>query len=77
MKYRVYRRTYERALVLFKPLSHKPGDWKVRPTLGEDTATVHELGGRTGRCADGSLGEPVARVGLRNGEGAVLVKSEP
>ncbi len=78
MKYRVYRRTYERALVLFKPLSHKPGDWKVRPTLGEETATTHDLGGAYRPLrADGSLGEPVARVSLRNGEGAVLVKSEP
>jgi hypothetical protein len=78
MKYRLYRRTYERAVVLFKPLSHKPGDWKVRPTLGDDTATDHDLGEpyRPLR-ADGSLGEPVTRVRLRNGEGAILVKSQP
>jgi hypothetical protein len=78
MKYRVYRRTYERAVVLFKPLSHKPGDWKVRPTLGDDTATSHELGAAYRPLrADGSLGESVTRVSLRNGEGAILIKSQP
>jgi hypothetical protein len=78
MKYRVYRRTYERALVLFKPLSHKPGDWKVRPTLGDDTATTHDLGGSYRPLrADGTLGEAVTRVSLRNGEGAILIKGQP
>jgi hypothetical protein len=75
MKYRVYRRTYERAVVLFKPLSHKPGDWKVRPTTGDDTATTHELGEAWRPLrADGTPGEAVPRVRLRNGEGAILVK---
>ena len=51
MEYRVYRRTYERAVVLFKPLSHKPGDWKVRPTLGDGRRRRRTTcGGRTGRC---------------------------
>jgi hypothetical protein len=78
MRCRVYQRTYERALVLFKPLSHKPGDWKVRPTLGDDTATTHDLGGTYRPLgADGTLGEPVTRVRLRNGEGAILVKGQP
>jgi hypothetical protein len=78
MKYRIYRRTYEHALVLFKPLSHKPGDWKMKPTLADGTATTHDLGGTYRPLrADGSLGESVTRVLLRNGEGAILIKNDP
>jgi hypothetical protein len=77
MKYRVYRRSYERAVVLYKPLSHKQGDWKTQPALGDETATTHDLGGTYRPLrADGSLGEPVTRVSLRNGEGAILMKAE-
>jgi hypothetical protein len=78
MKYRVYRRDYERAAVLYKPLAFKDGDWKTQAALGDETATGHDLG-RTYRPlrADGSLGESVTRVSLRNGEGAILVKNEP
>jgi hypothetical protein len=78
MKYRVYQRTYERALVLYKPLSHKKGDWKLKAGLGDETATTHDLGAvyRPLR-ADGSPGEPVTRVSLRNGEGVILVKERP
>jgi hypothetical protein len=78
MTYRVYRRAYERALVLYKPLSHKSGDWKTQAALGDETATEHDLGGTYRPLrADGSLGEPVTRVRLRNGEGAILVRGGP
>jgi len=51
MTYRVYQRAYERALVLYKPLMHKPGDWKTQAALGAETATEHDLGERTARYA--------------------------
>jgi hypothetical protein len=77
MKYRVYQRTYGTALVLYKPLSHKAGDWKVQSALGDETATIHDLKGTYRPLrADGTLGEPITRVSLRNGEGAILVKSQ-
>jgi hypothetical protein len=78
MKYRVYQRAYERALVLYKPLAHKEGDWKMPSALGDETATAHDLGGTYRPLrADGALGEPVTRVRLRNGEGAILIKGGP
>jgi hypothetical protein len=78
MKYRVYQRPYKRALMLYRPLAFKEGDWKTQAALGDETATSHELGGayRPVR-ADGSLGESINRVSLRNGEGAILMKCEP
>ena len=76
MTYRVYRRSYEKAVVLFKPLSHKKGDWKMRATTGNETATRHELGGSYRPLrADGTLGEPTTTVTLRNGEGAILLRN--
>jgi hypothetical protein len=78
MKYRVYRRAYERAVVLYKPLAFKDGDWKTQAALGDETATGHDLGGTYRPLrADGTLGEPVTRVSLRNGEGAILVGGAP
>jgi hypothetical protein len=74
MKYRVYRRRYEKALVMYKPLSHKSGDWKTLAALGPETATQHGLDGAYRPLnADGTLGEPVTSVSLRNGEGAILI----
>jgi hypothetical protein len=76
LTYKVYQRPYDKALVLFKPLSYARGV-KETPSAGDETATEHALG-RTYRPlrADGSLGEAVNSVRLRNGEGAVLVKTE-
>jgi hypothetical protein len=74
MKYRVYRRRYEKALVVYKPLSHKSGDWKTLAALGPETATRHDLDGTYRPLnADGTLGDPVSSVALRNGEGAILI----
>jgi hypothetical protein len=70
--YHVYARRYDHALVLYKPLSYgggRSGD------AGNETATWQSLGGTYRPLkADGTLGAPVTRVRLRNGEGAVLVK---
>jgi hypothetical protein len=72
---KVYQRPYQKALILYKPLSHARGA-KATATLGDDTATKHELGGSYRPLrADGTLGSAVTSVSLRNGEGAILVKS--
>ena len=40
------------------------------------TATTHDLGGTYRPLrADGTLGDPVTSVSLRNGEGAILVQA--
>ena len=76
LTYKVYRRPYEKALVLFKPLSYARGS-KETASSGDDTATRHDLGGTYRPLrADGTLGEAVTAVSLRNGEGAILVKTE-
>jgi hypothetical protein len=77
LSYRVYQRPYERALVLYKPLSYVRGS-SAKGALGEETATRHDLPGTYRPLrADGSLGEAVTSVSLRNGEGAILVKVKP
>jgi hypothetical protein len=70
--YQVLQRQYERALVLYKPLSYTPGQGIGTPA--DSTATVHQLD-RNYRSlnADGSLGPVTRSVTLRNGEGAILV----
>jgi hypothetical protein len=72
LQYKVYQRAYQNALVLYKPLSYTRG--KVG-TTADNTATTHTLDGfyRPLRN-DGTLGSPVNRITLRNGEGAILVK---
>jgi hypothetical protein len=77
LKYRIYQRPYAGALVLYKPLSF--GGWRgPAASLGDDTATTHDLKAEYRPLrADGTLGETVRRVTLRNGEGAILVKPVP
>src|ERR1051326_8409252 len=73
MSFKVYQRQYEHALVLYKPLSYYRG--KAGST-DNDTATTHWLNGTYRPLnADGSLGAPVTKVTLRNGEGAILIKT--
>lgn len=74
LQYKVYGREYGNALVLFKPLSYAIG--KGTGTTANATATTHQLNGnyRVLR-ADGSLGPVVTTITLRNGEGAVLMKT--
>lgn len=73
LDYKVYQREYENALVLYKPLSYTRG---TAGTTANNTATTHVLDGWYRPLnADGSLGKPVNRVTLRNGEGAIMVKA--
>jgi hypothetical protein len=72
--YKVYARQYENALVLFKPISYKLG--QGTGTTDDATRTTHALNGNYRELrADGSLGPIVRQITLRNGEGAVLIKS--
>jgi Bacterial Ig domain len=72
LTYRVFRREYGNALVLYKPLSYAPG--KGSGGTGDDTATTHPLPGNYRPLqSDGTLGPVTQAVTLRNGEGAILV----
>jgi hypothetical protein len=74
LSYRLYQREYDRALVLFKPLSYARGT-TATASNGDETATRHDLGAAYRPLrADGSTGEPVTSITLRNGEGALLIK---
>jgi hypothetical protein len=71
--YRVFQRSFENALVLYKPLSYANG---VAGTLADQTATTHFLGGTYRPLrADGTLGPAVTSITLRNGEGAILIRT--
>jgi hypothetical protein len=73
--YRVYRRDYEKAVVVHKPRSFL--DWShAAGSLSDATATTHALDG-TFRvvAADGSKGPEVTSVTLRNGDGAILERT--
>ncbi len=72
LTYKVYKREYTNALVLYKPLSYTRGQ---TGGTGANTATTHQLNGtyRPVR-ADGTLGAATRTVVLRNGEGAVLAR---
>lgn len=73
LDYKVHKREYDRALVLYKPLSYAGGR---TGTTGDRTATTHVLPGRFRELrADGTLGSVVTTVRLRNGEGAILVRA--
>jgi hypothetical protein len=75
LTYRIYQRRFRKALVLYKPLSHDQR-YVAKPSLGKETITRHELG-RSYRAlkADGKLGRRRTRIALRNGQGAILVRS--
>lgn len=74
LTYKVYGREYDNALVLFKPKSYTLG--KGTGTTDDATGTVHQLNGSYRQLySDGSLGQVVTSVRLRNGEGMVLVKA--
>jgi hypothetical protein len=76
LTYKIYQRPFQKALVLYKPLSHAQGS-SATPGLGKETATRHDLGGVYRPLkADGNLGRRRRRVELRNGEGAILVKDK-
>jgi hypothetical protein len=73
--YYVYARQYANALVFYRPLS-STANGSANGTLADATATTYAVGG-TYRAlqADGTLGAPITTVTLRNGEGAILIKT--
>lgn len=74
LTYRVLARDYDNGLVLYKPRSYAQG--VGTGTLGNNTVTTHQLGGRFRQVnANGTLGPVVTAIALRNGEGAVLVRA--
>jgi hypothetical protein len=74
LNYRVYGREYDNALVLYKPRSYTLG--RGTGTADDATGTVHQLNGRYRQLySDGSLGQVVTSVRLKNGEGVTLVKA--
>lgn len=74
LTYKVFAREYDNALVLYKPRSYTLG--KGTGTADDATGTVHQLDGRYRQLySDGSLGQVVTSIKLRNGEGVVLVKA--
>jgi hypothetical protein len=73
LTYKVFRRDYGKAVVLYKPRSYALG--VGTGTLNNATATTHQLGGSYRVLnPDGTLGPVVTSVTLRNGEGVVLMK---
>jgi len=74
LTYKVFSRTYENALTLFKPRSYTLG--KGTGTNNDATATTHALGGNYRVLnSNGTLGAVINSIVLRNGEGAVLIKA--
>jgi hypothetical protein len=75
LTYQVLQRAYTNALVLYKPLSGN-ATGSVAGNLADTTATTFALGGVYRPLnADGTLGAAVTSVTLRNGEGAILIKT--
>ena len=73
LTYKIFQRTYDRALVLYKPLSYSSGR---TGTTSSATSTWHRLPGNYRELhADGTLGPVVTSIRLRNGEGAILVRA--
>jgi hypothetical protein len=74
LTYRVFQRSFDNALVLYKPLSYAAG--QGTGGTGDGTATTHMLD-RNYRLlsANGTLGPVTRTVTLRNGEGAILVRA--
>jgi hypothetical protein len=77
LNYKVYRRDFSKAVVLYKPLSFSTFQNKNPQPFGpldDSGATTHDLGGSYRPLnADGTLGEAITTIRLRNGEGAILV----
>lgn len=73
LRYKVYSREYQNALVMYKPLAYTKG---VNGTLADNTATTHQLNGSYRVLKnDGTLGPLITSIRLRNGEGVTLVKA--
>ena len=73
LRYRVYKRAYQHALVFFKPLAHDK-KWKVRASIGDNSVTSYPLKGKyRALWSDNITGKVIEKIDLRNGEGAILV----
>ena len=73
LPYKVYGRTYQNALVLYKPTSYYQG---TNGTTADNTRTIHALNGWYRVVNnDGSLGARINSITLRNGEGVTLAKA--
>ena len=71
-RYAVFRREYEGGIVLFRPR-----DGWACGVFGDSTAVTVRLGGVYRRVReDGSIGEPVTELVLRNSEGVVLLPGD-
>jgi hypothetical protein len=71
--YKVFSRRFTKALVLFKPT---PVDYRSTNYFGL-SATTHQLGAAYRRLnADGTLGDPITSITLRNWEGAILLEND-
>jgi hypothetical protein len=74
LTYRVFKREYANALVLYKPLSYATGIGTG--ARADHSATTHQLNGNYRPLrSDGTLGPVTSSVSLRNGEGAILVRA--
>ncbi|MEZ6142627.1 MAG: hypothetical protein R3B84_18865 [Zavarzinella sp.] len=72
LEYRVYARSYDNALILYKPLSYTR--LVGTGTTADNTATTHQLKRNYQILnADGTRGAIVNKITLRNGEGAILI----
>ena len=70
--YRVFSRRFTKALVLFKP---RPDGSATN--YGDLSTTIHQLDGTYRSLnADGTLGNPITSVTLRNWEGAILIEQD-
>jgi hypothetical protein len=76
LSYRIYQRKFKSGWVLYKPLSYARGATAIS-SLAAESATKHDLGGTYRPLrADGTLGGAITSISLRNGEGAILIKSK-
>ncbi len=76
--YRIYRREFENAIVVYKPISYSGGSDSrtALEKIGDDTETTYTLGGTFYPvAADGTIGAGVTSVNIRNGEGFILSRS--
>lgn len=74
LSYEVFGRSYDKALVLYKPRSYAAGIGSGG--IGAETATTHQLDGNYRILnSDGTLGPVTKTVTLRNAEGVVLIKA--
>jgi hypothetical protein len=73
LDYTVFSREYQNALVLYKPVSYAHG---VTGSTTAATATTEYLGGTYREVlANGTLGPPITKISLLNGDGVILARA--